>query len=397
MAEVPIMTRVAPVGVLEDVPVGAPIDVPVDVPADLPADVPVARWGVWAGVAVATFLTVRESFQWINVIHPDVTIGRNAAHLLLGPGELHLYAQYPVAQMGPGAILLSLLPRPLYLLLIAGLLGPVLLRLVDAALAVSGRALTPAVALMATVGAVGCAWPWSQLAWKGHADDALVLAGAAMMLPSRHPGRRRLRIRLIGVAVAALGKPTAVVLLGLTVGWEGAAALAAVVVFALVWLPFVVVDPAGFLHAGRGVMAVGPQSLPNLLGYQAGSAPPSWIRFVQLGGGALVVALAVVRQRPLHALLAAFVVRAVVDPNPAPAYCIGVVVLALAVDLSRRQPLPWTTAPAVVAFWASPAVLAGGPGEFRAAVLLGLLAMLLIEVVSHRVPRPDRRPALSTA
>jgi hypothetical protein len=352
---------------------------------------------VWAGVAVATFLTVRESFQWIHVIHPDVIIGRTAAHLLLGSGGLHLYAQYPVAQMGPGAILLSLLPRPLYLLLIAGLLGPVLLRLLDAALAVSGRPLTPAVALMTTVGAGCCAWPWSQLAWKGHADDALVLAGAAMMLPSRYPGRRRLRIRLIGVAVAALGKPTAAVLLGLTVGGEGAAALAAVAVFALVWLPFVVVDPAGFLSAGRGVMEVGSQSLPNLLGYRAGSAPPSWIRFVQLGGGILVVAFAAVRQRPLHALLAAFVVRAVVDPNPAPAYCIGVVVLAVAVDLTRQRPLPWTTAPAVIAFWVSPAVLAGGPGGFRAAVLLGLLAGVLIEVTSPRIPRPDRKADLSAA
>ena len=34
---------------------------------------------------------------------------------------------------------------------------------------------------------------------------------------------------------------------------------------------------------------------------------------------------------------------------------------------------------------------------FRAAVLLGLLAILLIEVVSHRIPRPARRAALSTA
>ena len=357
-----------------------------------PGDHPMAVWVWWGAVAAVTFLTWRETFGWLDVIHPDVAIGRSAAHVLLGPDRFHVYALSPRAQMGPGAILLSLLPRSLYLLLVGGLVGPVLVRLVDAGLAVSGRALTPAVALSAAFGAWCCVRPWSELAGKGHADDALVLAGAALMLPSRRP--EWLRFRPAGVAVAALGKPTVVLLLPLTVGWEPVAAMAAVGLVTLVWLPFVVVDPAGFLAAGRGVMVVGPHSLPTVVGYLPGSPPPAWIRCTQLGGGALLAGFAVARGRPLHALLAAFALRALVDPNPAPAYCISVIVLAVGVDVSRRYPLPWATVAAVIAFQASADVLAGGPGGLRIGVLAVLLSGLLLEIGCGWLlaVRRDRKP-----
>jgi hypothetical protein len=327
----------------------------------------------YLAVAVVTVLTVIECYSWMDTIHPDLLIARSAGRALTSVDGLHVYVTHPRAQMGPGALLLSLLPRPVYLLGFGALLGPVLLRLADAGLAISGRRMNFTAAGFAAFGAFCCVVPWSQLVWKGHADDALVLAGAAMMLPSRTgTGGRR---RLIGVAVAAAGKPTAVILLALAAGWEIPLLGAAVAVFGLIWAPFVLADPAGFLSAGGGVMPVGHASLPDYLGYRTGTAPPAWIRAVQLGGGFAVAIVVVLRRRPAHALLAAFCLRALLEPNPAPAYSISVVVLAVAVDVSQR--LPWATALAVMSFWLSGPVLAGGPGWYRIAALSVLLVVLL--------------------
>ena len=52
--------------------------------------------------------------------------------------------------------------------------------------------------------------PWAQLAWKGHADDALVLVGAAVMVTALTAKRHRWL--LPGWVIAVAGKPTALAL-----------------------------------------------------------------------------------------------------------------------------------------------------------------------------------------
>ena len=346
--------------------------------------------GVWlAVVSLTTTIAVLDSFHWIGTIHPDLLIARNAGRYLLTPHALHVYASHPKAQMGPGALLLSLVPRPIYLFLGGVLLAPVLLQLADAGLAITHQRWTWPKMVVAALAAACCVVPWSQLVWKGHLDDALVLVGASMVLPV---GTARPRWwRLAGIGIAALGKPTALILLGLTVSWELPMMLASALIFALIWAPFVLADPSGFLAAGGGVMPVAHGSLPAYLGYQLGHKAPSWIRIGQLGGGPALAAFLALRGRPAHGLAAAFCLRALLDPNPAPAYSISIVVLALAVDCGRN--VPWATALATASFWLSKPVLHGGTGTYRITTLALLLAALIWQGRRAANPTtPNRMP-----
>ena len=347
--------------------------------------------GVWlAAVSLVTAVTVMDSFHWVRTIHPDLLIAQSAGRYLLTPHALHVYASHPQAQMGPGALLLSLLPRPVYLLLGGVLLAPVVLQLADAGLAIARQRWTWPKMLVAALAAGCCVVPWSQLVWKGHLDDALVLVGASMVLPSWTARPRWWR--LAGIGIAALGKPTALILLGLTVSWELPMMLAAVLIFALVWAPFVLADPSAFLAAGGGVMPVAHGSLPAYLGCHLGGKAPAWIRIGQLGGGPAVAALLALRGRPAHALAAAFCLRALLDPNPAPAYSISIVVLALAVDCGRT--IPWATALAAASFWLSEPVLHGGTGAYRLTVLAALLTALIWKGWQAAAP-PNRTPPVA--
>lgn len=92
----------------------------------------------------------------------------------------------------------------------------------------------------------------------------------------------------------------------------------------------------------------------------------------------------------MEGLLLAFAVRALVEPNPAPAYAIPMVVMAVAVDVRRRWPiaLPF----AVAAFWLAAPALAGGPGSDRLAALLGLAGVCVVFLA-----RPASVPAAGRA
>jgi hypothetical protein len=150
----------------------------------------------------------------------------------------------------------------------------------------------------------------------------------------------------------------------------------------------VVADPGALIAAGRGVMTVAPGSLPDYLSVDVGSAPPAWIRPVQLAAGLAATAAGVVRDRPLEGLLLCFTVRALVDPNPAPAYSIPLVVIAMAVDTRYARPV--TLPLAAASFWLSQPVLDGGTGLLRLVVLV-VLAVLGTAMLFSR--DPDVGPA----
>jgi hypothetical protein len=314
-------------------------------PALPPHDNKIARASIATLASLATLIT---AWQWLDVVHPDWIIARTAGQQLLSPDALSVYRDHPRAQMGPLALALATLPRPLYIVLICAAVAPCLYWFTGAARAY--RTLRPrrAWSLLA-LGGVLVVVPWSQLAWKGHGDDALVLLGAALLVHSM-AGKTRWGV-LLGLAVAVAGKPTAFALIPLVMT-APIEAIAGLLVLAAIWGPFLVADPGALVAAGRGVMTVGRGSLPDYLSVGVGSAPPPWIRPVQLASGLAATTIGAVRDRPLEGLLLCFTVRALVDPNPAPAYSIPLVVIAVAVDL--RLSLPVTLPLAAASFWPVP-------------------------------------------
>lgn len=317
-------------------------------------------------IAIVASITVIDSLRWLSFVHPDWLIARAAGRTLWSSKGLEVYAAFPRAQMGPLALTLAQLPRSIYVVLTAAAIAPCIYWLSEAAVG-HREDWTARSLFILSVGAALCIVPWSQLAWKGHADDALVILGLALMLKSAAGGSRR--GKLLGLGIAVAGKPTALVLLPflLTSGAEFAAGLAIV---AAIWLPFLLAEPIALLRAGRGVMSVAPGSLPSYLGTSAHASPPAWIRPVQLFAGLGASAIGVLRDHAAEGLLLGFTIRALVDPNPAPAYSIPLVLVAVAVDLGHGWPI--TLPLAMLSFWLAQPVLNGGTGVYRIAALIAL-------------------------
>ena len=315
-------------------------------------------------VGPAALLIVADAWRWRWFTHPDLRLARDAAEVLWSPQGLHLYAEAPLAQMGPLAIALSPLPHGVYNVVIAALALPVLL-MAARPLRVDGVGASrrwgwSAASLLLVA-------PWAQLAWKGHADDALVLVGAAVMVTAL--AAKRHRWLLPGWVIAVAGKPTALALAPFLLAsplWL----LVSVAVTAAIWGPFAAADPGALMRAGQGVMAVVPGDGLAYLGVATGR-PPVWVRPVQLllsWAGSL---LGMLRARPAAGLLLGLAARAVLEPNPAPAYSISLVAVALFVDAGRRVPL--ATVLAATSFWTSQTVLQGGSGWPR---ILSLMALV---------------------
>jgi hypothetical protein len=338
-------------------------------------------------LALVAAVTVADSVRWLRVVHPDWLIARAAGRTLLSGDGLSTYRLHPTAQMGPLALALAQLPRLAYVVLTAGALGLCLYWLTDAAVPDPATWSGPRLLMLAAGGVLVVA-PWAQLAWKGHADDALVLLGGA--LAARSWVRRRTVAGLVGIGIAVAGKPTGLALLpfALTSPLEGAAALT---LTAAIWGPFLLAQPTALLHAGKGIMPVAPGSLPAYLGLPNHSAAPSWVRGAELIAGLASSTVGVLRRHPLEGLLLGFTVRALIEPNPAPAYSIPLVVIAVAVDLRYR--IPWTLPPAAASFWLSQPVLDGGPGWFRltALAMLGVACLALLNSARRRDSTPDIR------
>jgi len=334
-------------------------------------------------VALAALVTVVDAWTWRWFVHPDQGIAQRAAGVLFSPDWYRTYLEVPRAQMGPLAIAASRLPHDGYVVLVAALVLPFLAL---AAAPLDGRRRDG----LWLVACWGLVVPWAQFAWKGHADDALVLVCAALVVHALDRGARP-GVVLALWAVALLAKPTAVVFVPLVVSSVETAAWAAAV-FVLVWLPFVWDSPAGFLHAAKGVMRVSPHSLWGETGGPAGP-PPFWLRPVQLGAGIAAAAWAMARRAPAVALLLAFTVRSLAEMNPAPSYAASVVALALLADArSGRLPVLFTI-PALAAFWTSQQALEGASGWPRIAAHLTVITLSLWSL--HTTPR--RPPARNLA
>jgi hypothetical protein len=332
------------------------------------------RSGIFISL-VALTITV-NALKWSWYIHPDAVIAQRAADTLLSLDWYRTYIEVPTAQLGPLSIAMSKLPHGMYVVLVAALSLPFLM---VAARGLKGRK-TDYLWFAACLGLIV---PWSQFAWKGHADDALVLVCAALVV---HGLDRHVRATALLTlwAIALLAKPTALVFLPLVASTPEIMAVAGAI-FALIWLPFVWASPGEFLHAAKGVMHVSPHSSWGELGLPGGP-PPMWIRPVNLTASVIVAAWAMARRAPGVALLLAFTVRSLAEMNPAPSYAASVVAAALLAD-ARTTHLPiLLSVPALAAFWTSQPALNGDSGWPRILAhltLIGLSTWLLCRSDVH--------------
>jgi hypothetical protein len=281
---------------------------------------------VVASLAAATAVLVAWQLRNDHV-SSDRTTAVRAGHLLLD-GGLNVYTVWPQAQMGPLALAVAgLLPTALFIVVVGGAAG----LFVQLGYLATGARATP----WHGVGAVLVGAAWQRWVFTGHADDVLVLVGLATLLVGVR--RRSGWLAAAGLLLGLLGKPTAIVFVPLvwwvdrrSTGWALAAAAAC-------WLPFFLVDPAGFLRAGEGIMSVRPDSLWGLLGVTG--AYPHYVRPLQLILAWTAGLLLVRRSGPAAAALVAVVLRAALEPAPMPLYWMSVVAVAFLVDLPRRVPV----------------------------------------------------------
>ncbi|MDQ1602336.1 MAG: hypothetical protein QOE01_181 [Actinomycetota bacterium] len=273
------------------------------------------------------------------VFFTDWHIARSAGHTLLSGDALSVYADHPLAQMGPLALLVAgLLPKSAYIVLVALLLTP-FLQLCES---VAPRDVPKSrVAICTGLGGALLVYPWADFAEQGHIDDVLVLFGCALMLKALQ--RRSAVLGGAAFALAVAAKPTALIAAPLLLPLGATAVSIAAASTAAVWLPFALADLHGFLASGKGVIDVRAGSLLDFVGYDPGSATPWWVRAIALGGGALLCAVFVRRRDPARGLLAGFAVRAFIDPNPATCYAATLVALGLFADVGVRR-VPWTAA-----------------------------------------------------
>lgn len=263
----------------------------------------------------------------------DPEIAERGGALLLD-GRLDLYAVIPEAQMGPLALLgAGLTNVAVYFVLVCALL-PAIVGLAYMALGVEPR-------LVHLVPVVLVAVTWQRQAITSHLDDVIVLLGAVLILLAK---RRELPwLAAAGFVLAAAGKPTAILLLPLVFLVSRRATVAALAGAAAIWLPFFFADPTGFLEAGKGIAVVYPDSLPHLLGAEAGGPYPAWVRPTELVGG-LVLCYVLARWRSFPAaLLGTLAFRALLEPGTYPLYWQSIIVAALIFDLSRGRRFPVAT------------------------------------------------------
>jgi hypothetical protein len=308
----------------------------------------------------------------------DWPIAKSAGDFLLH-GNLNVYAEHPGAQMGPLALVIAaLLPGKVYLLFVAALLGAFLALILLTGLA-EGRQRPLLVA------ALLLAWPWAALAVQGHADDALVLTALAGMLLAHKRGHPGGVVAAFLVAMAA--KPTAAIFLPLLFLHGSAAFVAGVGGAALLWAPFVLADPLGFLAAGRGHSDVLHGSALALIGVEPYSGYPGWVRPAQL---VLCIAAAwwLGRHRSWPAAIAGVLaLRTLLEPATWNYYSTSVIAGALLFETARGSRVPVLAMAGFLTFVLSYTFFEELPvllGLLRAVALLGVLAAVIHGLPPHR-------------
>lgn len=313
-------------------------------------------------------------------------------HMAIYSGApLHLYADDPVIQIGPPALLLVatsqwLSPHVVSALWVGimALMGVATIGFLEASahrLAGPAHATRIRVITLVTGAPLLAAWGY-ECAKFHHLDDALALlctAVAAWLCATRRAGW------LIGLAlgIAAASKPWAIVMAPLILGLpreeRAPAALGLVATAAAFWGPFVIAAPATVHSLGLLHIVPRPGSILYLFG--ARGHVEGWLRSVQFGLGVAAAAYVAMRGRWTAAPLVGIAVRVALDPYAYAYYGLGPVVAALLWDLTRpsRRGIPvWTLGTLLVEFGVRLVASSTVEAVFRLAWVISVLGVFLI-------------------
>ena len=312
---------------------------------------------------------------------------------------LHVYAQHPVLQIGPAALVLAWVLGLLSLghgqqaaELVGSGLGLVVVllvrRIAQQYLGVrngaAGRALDRRVLV-----AAACFAPIWLYAAVGltHLDDVMALTlgvAAVALVQSRHPVWAGLVVAL-AVDSKPWALPFAVVLLALPSLRTRAVAVAVAAGGVLVaWLPFFVADPQT-VRAIHFTIANSPLSGLRFLDI-ASARTPTWDRPLQTVVGCALGGAALWRGRAIGILLLVMASRLALDPGTNRYYTAGLAVGALLWDLTgSRSRWPWWTLTVLAVLHAARWVAALNPVHGLALVAFSVVAVAFVIFGPHRV------------
>jgi hypothetical protein len=324
---------------------------------------PLLRWryAIVATVAVAFAVATpspRTGIDWGYFVHgSELLFGQHRIPAATEPGGLHLYANYPVLQIGPLSFL-AVIPLRVFgedasriaavvLLTAAGIAFIWLLERIAKHLhGTSGRAIS-LIELTTLVGGSAVAAGWYSVSSQYmHVDDVLVLGFGCLALWATAHGRATWLGVAIGLAVAA--KPTGLILLPLAFRFPRSdwwRPLLITGVCALVsYLPFVIAD-SGTLSAFRPRVSTTSGSVLRVFDVH----DFSWVRPAQLIGAFVAGTVAIWRGRWPAVVLVGVAVRMALDPAGFEYYASSLMLGAFAWDILRSDKrLPIFT---VAVFW----------------------------------------------
>jgi hypothetical protein len=353
---------------------------------------------LWAVVVFVCWVPLQRpiSWHWFEL----------AARLLVGDGAsgeghggLHLYESDPEFQFGPVAVVVTAVVR-----LIGGGHAMMLARVLAAALApvvlwtledLARREFPPAdlprIRRLSLFAGVFLVPAWDLVAVRTvHIDDAIAMSAGVGALAMARRDRPWWSATLLGLAVGA--KPWAVAFLPILLLLRRhriQAIVLAGVAGSVVWVPFLVAAP-GTIEALRDFrLAVAPRSALHLLGLDAVAAPV-WLRPVQFMATLTAATAAVARGRWQGAIFVAMATRILLDPAVHSYHLTGLVVGAVAWDLTwcqRRWPM-WTVCSVVLLA----SRLTALPHGISGAIRLGLSLTIIVAVLAGPARRIHRSP-----
>jgi len=230
---------------------------------------------------------------------------------------------------------------------------------------------------------------WNELALTGHIDDALALAGLALV--SWAVVARKPYVAGFALAAAVTCKPWAIVAAPLLAALPARRLLALAitpVAVACSAAPFVLGDARTLRASGQYNPGIAADSGLRLFHLAAGDAP-HWLRAAQLVACLAVASLAVLRGRPEAVLFLALATKVSLDSQTVAYYSTAALFGALAYDLiGRRSALPIWTLFAYLALHSSMDVVASP--SLRTYIRLGVAVAPVFFLLTLPMRRRER-------